>query len=122
MTKQKLTQTKQEFQERLAILETQRESDIEERKERQTYLDTELARIANAVESLKEWFRIQLWGNGKKDGCIDDRLIKFNDRIKALERFQDGWDWKKAAVSRVIAYAIQGVVLVALLKILNLAK
>ena len=104
-----------EVHERLAILETQRESDAEERKERRTYLDAELARIAEAVESLKEWFRVQLYGNGKKEGCLDER-------IKSLERFRDGWDWKKAAVSRIVAYAIQGIVLVALLKILNLAK
>ena len=103
-----------ELCERVASLEARREAEADERATRREYLDGELTKIFNALNEFKDWVRVQFFGNGVKDGCFDERL-------KRVERFVDAFDWKKAALSRIIAYAIQGILLVFLLKWLKLA-
>lgn len=100
--------------ERLAVLEAQRKTDIEERDIRRSFLDGELKKIFDAIADLKDWVRIQFYGNGKRAGCFDERLNK-------VERFVDAFDWRRAVLGRILAYAIQGILLVALLKLLKLA-
>lgn len=99
-------------EERLAKLEAYREAEIDDREERRNVLDRELENIVNKLDELKNWIRLQLWGNGKKEGCIDYRISTNEERLKKLEAILETWTWRKGALLRIILSICEAIAII----------